>query len=194
MHLWAGTFKENSDDMVAKGRSIGPRGERAGNHVLTHDKVLAIKEALTLGTKTQSEIAREHDCGKSTVWAIRSNMSWNYTGELVPVNVPLAYRKYSDEDYAEMRRLWEIGWKLKQIAEKFGARVDVVQSIISGKRGKGVALKRPPSRQNQTKYDFDTRVLIYQRWLNGETQMQLAERFGMSKNGINNLVKEVSKL
>ncbi len=189
-HLELGTYKENSGDMVARGRSNGPRGERSGNAVLTLKNVSVIKQHLIAGTKTQAELARTYDCSVSAINAIRLNITWRCVSPLIPIVLPIPHRKYSNADYLLMRQLWRDGWKLKDIAEKYEARVDVIQSIISGKRGKGVAIGERPNRQNSTKHTPEIRAEIRRRYASGETQLALAKEYGLSKNGMCNLINE----
>jgi hypothetical protein len=85
-HLFLGTAKDNTDDMIAKGRgntSIGlaaahaklaqhpelrPKGEQNGNSTLTNDDVRRIKKMY--GKVKSGAIAAEFGISRQHVWAI----------------------------------------------------------------------------------------------------------------------------
>jgi hypothetical protein len=75
-HLWAGTQKENMDDMMAKGRArrIGaPPGERSSGK-LTEADVRAIRADRRL----HREIAAEYGIHRVMVCAIRRRKYWKH--------------------------------------------------------------------------------------------------------------------
>lgn len=74
-HLIAGTSRENTADMVARGRSA--RGARNGGARLTDHDVRAIRRGLTAG-KTQQAVAQEFAVSRSTVGAIATRRRWGW--------------------------------------------------------------------------------------------------------------------
>jgi hypothetical protein len=68
-HLEIGTHKDNTRDMIERGR-------RKGNIKLTEEQVKEVKELLKLG-KTQREIAKQFKINQGTVQHINSGKSWN---------------------------------------------------------------------------------------------------------------------
>lgn len=187
-HLELGTHKDNCHDAWKRGRGCPPRGERAGNHVLTAKQVKEIKQKIISGISTQLQIAAQYGVKKSTINAIRSGTSWSTIGPIIPIDIPKPHRKMSDQDYLDIRQKWRDGATLKQLAAAYECRVDGIQAIIVGKRGVKVAIGEVPDRANKTKFSFETRNLIRQMHVSGHTQRDLAKMFHMSKNGLNNLI------
>lgn len=184
-HLELGTHKDNSRDMSERGRANGPKGERAGNHVLTRSDVTQIKTHLLLGTMTQAELAENFGCGVNTIHSIRMGISWKNIPPFLPAVIPQPARKLSDQDYLDIRELWrQGGWRLEQLAEMYGVRLDYIQAIISGKRGLSVPVGIRVLRQNAPKHPPEVLRTICQRYWQGESQAKLRKEFGYSKNGI----------
>lgn len=75
-HLWLGTKLENSQDMVAKGRSA--KGiKNGGGNKLSNEQVKEIKTMLQNGDK-QKDIAKKFDVSKSMVCLIANGENWNH--------------------------------------------------------------------------------------------------------------------
>ena len=75
-HLFQGTAKQNSEDMVAKGRS--PLGEKQGHTHLTAKDVLAIKAMWASGRFLQKVIAEHFSIAQQTVSRIITNKDWSH--------------------------------------------------------------------------------------------------------------------
>jgi hypothetical protein len=73
-HLFLGTAKNNSDDMIAKGRKAKPRGEINGQAKLTETLVRAIKRS-PLGPK---DAAARFGISKAHVWQLRTGRRWSH--------------------------------------------------------------------------------------------------------------------
>lgn len=73
-HLWEGTVKDNSDDMINKGRSVHPKGEETYSHKLTERQVLEIFNKPGKIT----HIARLFNVGFTTVQYIKLGKSWSW--------------------------------------------------------------------------------------------------------------------
>jgi hypothetical protein len=69
-HLFSGTFQDNMDDMVAKGRQ--PAGEKNGRRKLSSEQVKAIRSEVGL----HREIAAKYGVTYSLVSMIRSGRIW----------------------------------------------------------------------------------------------------------------------
>lgn len=69
-HLFLGTAKDNSEDMVSKGRSN--RGERNGQSKLSESDVYSIRR----DQRSQSAIARDWGVSQSLVSMIKSGRRW----------------------------------------------------------------------------------------------------------------------
>ena len=74
-HLFAGTQKENLQDMANKNRST--YGERSARAKLTKEQVREIREIHTAGTLIQKEIAILFSVSKTQVYKIVRNLRWN---------------------------------------------------------------------------------------------------------------------
>jgi hypothetical protein len=83
-HLFVGTPKDNSADMVRKGRAArnhNPNiGSSNGCSKLDEKKVMKIKEMLRLGV-TGSRLAREYGVNKTAIAKIKSGQSWKHVKE-----------------------------------------------------------------------------------------------------------------
>lgn len=141
---------------------------------------------------TQMELSRTFGVSKTTINAIRAEYTWTKIEPRILTGIPKPFRKYSDQDYLDMRQLWRDGWTLKQLAAKYDCRADVIQSIISGKRGKRVPVGERVMRPNKTKLGAEARQEMLRRHLAGETQIALAKEYGMSKNGISLALQKIS--
>jgi hypothetical protein len=78
-HLWLGTAKDNSLDMVAKGRHVLPRlkGERHYRTHLTDKDVLAIRQRRAEGEKL-ARIGADFGIGMWAVWSIANHQRWKH--------------------------------------------------------------------------------------------------------------------
>lgn len=77
-HLWAGTKKENSVDMVNKGRCLAPYGEKAAKAKLTESQVIEIRELYASGKANMPELARVFNVHHSTIQNIIVLKSWKH--------------------------------------------------------------------------------------------------------------------
>lgn len=75
-HLFQGTAKENSQDMVKKGRS--PRGSKQGLTTLTELDVVAIRECLKTGRFEQKELANKFCVSQQTISRINTRKDWRH--------------------------------------------------------------------------------------------------------------------
>lgn len=66
-HLFLGTKKDNTQDMLSKGRANGPKK-------LTTEQVISIRE----DSRPQSIIALEYLVHQSTIHYIKSNKTWRF--------------------------------------------------------------------------------------------------------------------
>lgn len=76
-HLSVGTFKENTADMIAKGRkrTVAPLGARNGKAVLNAEMVRYIRKETE---KNMVELAAELGVSRSTVRGVRSGRCWGH--------------------------------------------------------------------------------------------------------------------
>lgn len=76
-HLFLGTIKDNSDDMISKGRQVILRGESIGTSKLKELQVIDILNMLK-DKRTISEISRIFYVSRKLIREIRDNKSWKH--------------------------------------------------------------------------------------------------------------------
>lgn len=74
-HLFLGTAKDNSQDMIAKNRLPKRNGETC-NSKLTRSQVTEIKKLLAGKLETISDIANKYNVGYNVIWDISANNTW----------------------------------------------------------------------------------------------------------------------
>lgn len=74
-HLFLGTYQDNKNDEVAKGRHAF--GERVGNSKLTEEEVIEIRQLLVQGYSLAS-IGRAFNVTKQAIWRIREGLCWRH--------------------------------------------------------------------------------------------------------------------
>lgn len=74
-HLFLGTYKDNMEDMVSKGRKASKKGERNGRSKLTENDVSDIRLLLCFGMR-QSDVAKEYHVTRATICDIKHNRLW----------------------------------------------------------------------------------------------------------------------
>ena len=75
-HLWQGTAKQNSEDMVAKGRSC--KGSRQGSTTLSEKDVIAIRSCLGTGRFQQEELSKKFMVSQQTISRINNQIDWRH--------------------------------------------------------------------------------------------------------------------
>ncbi len=77
-HLWLGTLKDNSQDMMAKGTNKKQllAGEDNPKAKLTWVKVREIRERLSTGGVTQLQLAAEYGCKRVAISYIATGRNW----------------------------------------------------------------------------------------------------------------------
>lgn len=80
-HLFIGTAKDNTQDMINKNRKKfgDTKGEKSCKAKLKNKDVLKIRRRL-LNKDTHRAIAKDFGVAKSTIWAISKRISWNIKG------------------------------------------------------------------------------------------------------------------
>lgn len=77
-HLFIGTHQDNMDDMKAKKREIHVKGEQQWLARLTSEQVCKIRQRYALGGISMSQLARDYNLGKSTVWNLLARITWKH--------------------------------------------------------------------------------------------------------------------
>ena len=73
-HLFLGTVKDNSDDMIRKGSGNHPKGERCPGSKLTEKDILEIRQS----TEMQSVLAERYKVTQVNISIIKLNKSWRH--------------------------------------------------------------------------------------------------------------------
>lgn len=84
-HLFIGTAKQNTADMLAKGRHWAPRGEAGSASKITAKQATAIFNS----TEPQAALARAYGIARETVRAIKRGNSWGHLDLLAEPHRPL---------------------------------------------------------------------------------------------------------
>lgn len=77
-HLWAGTKKENSCDMVEKGRCKVQNSETHFKAQLTNEQVKEIRELYEKGSRTQAQLSEKYGVSFSIIHGIVHRRTWNH--------------------------------------------------------------------------------------------------------------------
>lgn len=82
-HLWAGTHKDNINDMIAKGRCRGPnyRGEKVGTSKLTEAQAREAVALLDAGNGPASIARRIGGVTPQAISSIKSGVNWAWLRE-----------------------------------------------------------------------------------------------------------------
>lgn len=76
-HLFAGTPRDNTQDMIKKGRNNASPGEAHGTAKLTTDQVREIR-ARAINGETQAHIARYYGVGRTIISHIVARKKWKH--------------------------------------------------------------------------------------------------------------------
>lgn len=135
-HLFLGTHKENTQDMLLKNREA--RGEKTGTSKLKESDVITIRKLLIDGIEGK-EIAKQFNVSKSTISSIKLNENWNY---LKTNNENYPKRNHRGEknirakltplDIAIIKKRAKSGEKLKDIAREFNVSPCTISAINRG--------------------------------------------------------------
>ena len=75
-HLFLGTYKDNSDDMIAKGRDNHVKGENHGCAKLTWLQVDKIRDRYASSDITQKQLSKEYNVSEATIRRIIVKKIW----------------------------------------------------------------------------------------------------------------------
>jgi NTP pyrophosphatase (non-canonical NTP hydrolase) len=76
-HLELGTNRDNTNDMISRGRANPVKGEGHGKSKLTHTEVYEIYKRSTDGENMQ-DIANDFNVDKSTIFKIKKGETWKH--------------------------------------------------------------------------------------------------------------------
>lgn len=76
VHLFLGTPKANTLDMISKGRGNQAKGEAQANAKFTVEKILLIRKRYATEGITQTALAKEFNVNQSTIHSIVKGKNW----------------------------------------------------------------------------------------------------------------------
>lgn len=145
-HLFVGTVADNNADRNAKCRqSRGPRlsmalklanratpvGEAHGRSKLTESQVAEIRELLTAGALSQSQIAKRFGVCTQTVNLINVGHNWRHSAGAFK-RCRGVRRKITFDQAEEMRAKYASGMYQREIAAEYGVSRSVVLRVVNG--------------------------------------------------------------
>lgn len=77
LHLETGTVKQNTQDMLDRGRHVPPRGERNGGAILDTERVIELYSLRDSG-RSRGEVGKEFGVSASTVYSIWKGHRWTH--------------------------------------------------------------------------------------------------------------------
>ncbi len=77
-HLFLGTYKENTQDMISKGRKYLMNGELNNFSKLTEKEVIMIREIYSNGKYFQRELGEMFGVSKSAIYNIIHKITWKH--------------------------------------------------------------------------------------------------------------------
>lgn len=129
-HLFLGTPKQNSEDMVAKKRH--DFGEDHYNHQLTEEQIVEVRRLKAEGV-TYDELERQFGVGRGPLHRIVTGKSWKHVDAPVLAKTKKLHR-LSDEEVREVRCLRALGIGLAWIGATYGVSEATVSTIARGIR------------------------------------------------------------
>lgn len=121
-HLKVGSQKDNSRDMVARGRSRGQKHTDAPKQVALRKRAFAL---LAEG-RTQTSVAKELGVSRPTI------SRW------VAVDAPGASSSLSEDDIRDVRQLYSEGHGVAALAKCYGRSVSSIRAIVKRRTYAGV--------------------------------------------------------
>jgi len=150
-HLFLGTAKENSEDMVAKGRQH--RGARRPASKLDWPKVDAIRAAYEAGTSSYA-LAEQYGVSRPLINQIVRFKAWKPDDRgVVPAGADQDRTARGDRHYAakitpetvaEVRRLLADGRSQREVATAVGLAQQTISKIVNGRMRRGAHPEATP--------------------------------------------------
>ena len=140
-HLFIGTFKDNTQDMFAKGRQAMLRGSAVPGAKLTEDIIRAIRAEDARGVASKL-IAVRYGVPYGQVRAIVVGDRWAHVGGVTRVRA--VSRKLDSEQADEIRMFYARGnVTQKYLAELYGVGGPLISRIITGKAHRALPRTAP---------------------------------------------------
>ena len=132
-HLFAGTARENIQDMDRKGRRVTVRGEDRGHTKLT---AKSAKE-IFLDPRVYTEIAADYGVTREAIGSIKQGETWTHVTHglaLPPLRDKLSDNWHLNKLTSDIvLQIVNDGGKRKDLAKKYGVHPHSISRIFSGK-------------------------------------------------------------
>lgn len=139
-HLFLGSPKINSEDMVRKGRK--ENGEMVGGSKLTNPQVLKIRNTYARGGVTMDQLAEEFGVSSASIHGIITRKTWKHVGgkkNTMKRCERVLFAKLNKDKVQKMRRLFSTGKYSKgELARMFSVSRSTASLAIRGKIWKDI--------------------------------------------------------
>ena len=150
-HLFIGTYRDNIDDMVSKGRTL--KGEKCNSSTLKEFEVAEIKRIYATGSVSSRKVAKQFNISKNTVLRIVNGYTWSHSDDpksnsSVALLTKIAEARrdscvVNNEDVLKIYNLYFTGAiSAQKIGEMFNTSKRTILSIING--GYATRVPLPP--------------------------------------------------
>lgn len=133
-HLFLGTYQDNMDDMVNKGRSNNISGEEHYAAKLTLVQVGEIRRLYNTENYTMRQLADKFNVSAVNIDRILQNKIW-YDKNYIKINIKKGNIKLSRTIADDIRRLYATGkYTRKQLVDKFNVSKSTINDITNNRR------------------------------------------------------------
>lgn len=150
-HLFLGTYKDNTQDMINKNRQRHLKGEEAVSAKLNWEKVNEIRKRYKNEIITMQELANQFNVSLIVISKLLHNKTWIDEKYSIPEDFAISrkrksvsgskntFSKLTEEDVKEIRNLYiKDGISYSKLGEKYNVHKDTIANIIKMKTWKHV--------------------------------------------------------
>jgi DNA-binding CsgD family transcriptional regulator len=134
-HLFIGSYTDNMQDMIRKGRKVTHAGELSACAKISEQDVLAIRELGSQGCK-QSDIAHQFGISRASVGLILNGKLWKHLPTQPFTRAPRPrgsghhFSRLTAAQVIEIRQAADAGETRRSIADRYGVTPENVSSIV----------------------------------------------------------------
>ncbi len=141
LHLFLGTWKDNVQDMIKKGRRADTRGDLNGMSKLSGAEILKVVSKVSSGKMSQNEASAVYGLSQGTISAILCGKKWNSVTGIKRRESQVGHARgeghgvsvLTEKKVLSMRRLYESGKTQAFLAAKFGVSNGTVSNVVTRK-------------------------------------------------------------
>lgn len=130
-HLFLGTMKENTQDMLRKRRH--QHGEKHAHHILTEKQAIEIKKKWSEGA-FGADLAKEYGVHIATISDLINGRTWTHLPImplLIPRPVPRKKMSLTEEQVKQIRKIYvEEKTSYSKLAKKYDVSKSVIRDVI----------------------------------------------------------------